>query len=251
MPSKDNDGPSSFITAIIAFAIAALVGTTDPRGPNADQSKKATPFCDPLVWATIGIFLATAVSVVVAALQLCTLISTDAANKASERASIYMQLVGISPNTSPDQKRRWIFRASVGNAGTTSTTKMTYAFDCVTDPTVLFDKRRLKERETTGYALGPKEVEGSQEACVVSDADVSDYIQSGKHLYVFGQATYRDIFQTESDPEHITEICVDHYEFSRAKNPNLNDPSLIDARSRYCHEGHNCNDRGCASASAR
>jgi hypothetical protein len=196
---------------------------------------------------TIVLAFIAGVTAIILYLQLCTFRSTDQANKDAERAFVYMQSTGISPNTSPDQKRRWIFRASLQNTGTTSTREMSYAFDCLTNRAMLFDDRRLKERETVRYALGAKQIEGSQEACIVDDADMTNYIAAGTHLFVFGRATYRDIF-SNSDPRHITEFCIDHFDFSRTKNRHLNDPYLIDARSTHCSEGHNCNDKECEAS---
>ena len=199
-----------------------------------------------LVVATVLLVIATWYLAHIADKSDTTLKDTLKANISAERAFIYIQPTGIDRNTDSGGERRWVFRAQIGNSGTTSTREMTYAFDCTEDAVNLFDEARLKANEVTGYAIGPKAVDNTIEACLKTDSEMNDFIAKKRHLYIVGRATYRDVFQNPSDKKtRVTEVCVEMFEFSRSVHPLPQYNGAIDARARHCRQGHNCNDEEC------
>jgi hypothetical protein len=110
----DKRGPSLF-AIVVGLLIASIINPNDsePGKKNTAQQKKSA-FCDPIVWATIGIFVATAVSVGVGIAQWSALRSTDEATRliaaaAKQSAEVADLTVKQMEATAERQLRAYVF----------------------------------------------------------------------------------------------------------------------------------------------
>jgi hypothetical protein len=114
------------MASIIGFLIGGLITQainsydSKPTQQGAAQKKKSA-FCEPVVWATIGIFLATAASVGVLYLQRQTLEKTDETFRAGTRAFVISYELAVTPVFVNNDIPYWKVAPIIKNSGNSST----------------------------------------------------------------------------------------------------------------------------------
>lgn len=114
MTSKPTDSQHNNNGRVVVGLMGLLVGsviqainTTNSQTTKTTTEQKTRPFREPIIWATIGIFVATAVSVVVGIAQWRALSNTDEATRVAAEAA--KQAAEIANRTLIASQRGWIF----------------------------------------------------------------------------------------------------------------------------------------------
>jgi hypothetical protein len=82
----------------LAIIIAKIINSNNTERAQQDaKEKKKGALRDPIVWATIGIFLATAAAVGVGALQYLTLEKTDETLRSGQRGFAFVKSLWWRP----------------------------------------------------------------------------------------------------------------------------------------------------------
>jgi hypothetical protein len=227
-------------------------------------TQKRSAFRDPVVWATVGIFLATAASGVVGCLQYLTLEKTDQTSRRVQRAFVVANVDLNSFRLASGRLDFWRIKLNIENAGATTARQMEAVNmrvynprpvhpdppyverSCdpksVPDPNCI-EMRVIAENKYT-LTLGPKAKMTVAEAILPRWTDES-LIKENK-LFFLVLAKYRDIF----DVDHITKACfeiVTPIWGDRGTQADLD--SLIDRfdlDAQMCRK-NNCTDNDCPS----
>ena len=238
-----NDGgdePPSVFFAVATFLAAATAHARNyTRAEQTPAIKEKSVFRDPVVWATVGIFLATIATAVVGYFQYQTLEKSDRTlrdtletNIAGQRPFVTLRELKVEAGDriryrDPAQKY-WSFRLLFENSGSTVTRHLkifpAYAFNTppgditleqlqtVTgnasivrhapiDPQLFNDVSRTKNRN---LVLGPHATEIAGGIAISAD-----FLKPGNPpWFIFGIATYDDIFSHE-DRSHVTKFCYE------------------------------------------
>lgn len=206
-------------------------GTTED-GPLAKYTRH-------LRTATVWIAIAGGVALITATLQWCALHQTDETVRRAlievQRAFVFVSIILHEPESVGKKAGITLFPVWE-NAGTTPTKNLLIKGYCLPSEIAVadtfVDPRSIEGGPTPNVTLGPGlTINGPR--CWVNP-DFLDLIQKGKaHYYVWGYATYDDVF----DRSHRTEFC------NEVVNPRLSSVGLI-AVLQLCPK-HNCADDEC------
>ena len=231
--------------------------------PKTPTTQKRSALRDPVVWATVGIFLATAASVVVGYFQFLTLEKTDQTSRRVQRAFVVAN-VDLSPfRLASGRLDFWRIKLNIENAGATTARQMEavnmrlyYPKPVDPDPPFVerscdpksvhrdpncFEMRVVAEDKYT-VTLGPKAKTTVVEA-VFPRWNEESLIKEKKFFFLV-LAKYRDIF----DVDHVTKACfeiVPPIWSDRGTQADLD--ALIDRfdlEARMCRK-NNCTDTDC------
>jgi hypothetical protein len=238
---------------LVGIIIAAiLANTNNPKRPqDKTQQQKRSALRDPIVWATIGIFLATAAAVGVAILQWLTLEKTDgtlkdtlATNKEIQRAFMYVKDVWWRPLPERSPKDWWAL-PNWENMGITPIKYGAFGLGCgtVTGKETIVDPYDLKKVivlqkrwSEISLVVGPKQNKFGGTCFWPTDTILAGQREE-QTLYVLAEAIYTDIF----DRERITRFCERAYRFNgdfSAPSPGFNIANIPCTR-------FNCTDEQC------
>jgi hypothetical protein len=116
----------------------------------------------------------------------------------------------VKPVMEPSGKEtRIIFQLKLENVGATSTKKLTYRLNNYSGPFAMTDKFKLDDEgpPATGI-LGPKSVLALKTETMPQELlDRTGMYPGQHHIYLWGWAKYRDIFN--DTPMHLTEFCYE------------------------------------------
>jgi hypothetical protein len=171
----------------------------------------------------------------------------DALTK-GQRAFVYFSpdVLGNANINKSAKKLYWIFRVPIQNSGDTPTRRMEDHISAQVFDGEIPDGFAYSDRgNTKSYAvvLGPKQ--GFYSGPALVDADDAKSVWLGKkHLYLWGWARYKDVFQINSAPPHQTKFC---YEVSFGNDPSsipLIEKRAVGVWGSLCPT-HNCADEEC------
>ncbi len=202
---------------------------------------------------TVGIFVATAIYAVVAIAQWCAMRNSNEINRDALR-SVQRAFVTFSPSLdtiiriTPQTNRAnyWDFTIPMENSGVTPTKGMTGRANIWTGHDKIPDDFTFPDTGNSPpqlLVLGPKGKTDLGPIGVTPDIiEALESVPKGGswHLYFYGWAKYRDIF--EGTPEHVTKFC---YELTSVAG----DPWMPKKPDLYTYfvacPRHNCTDEEC------
>lgn len=164
--------------------------------------------------ATIAIFLATAASVGVAALQWTALREANSDGQkafiATQRAYMYFAGINTRKTQAPDSVRTFWIAPTTGNSGNTPTVGLLSRANCWTDekeePEPFDHFRSLKDKWIDGF-YGPRAVLQATD-CSMSVDEAKAVMNGRLHYYLAGEAVYKDSV-TNPSPDHVTQFALE------------------------------------------
>jgi hypothetical protein len=256
-PSEDeekgrDDGMFSFIAGLvwlIGILLLVTINPTDSKQPQRrPEQNKRHPLRDPIVWATVGIFLATAASVGVGWLQRETLEKTDktlrdtlAANKAIERAFVSFDITHRAQDIVENGKVIGTsFQIFIKNSGRTPTKSLYSYGSCAPSDTHRGEPWDLSSQLTT--TPSPAFIAPGEEIpffCRMTSEQMDAISKGAKFGYFTMEALYRD--RLNPDVMRLTENAFEIviYGVTEGTGNNAVNVHLVPRGE------HNCADEDC------
>jgi hypothetical protein len=211
-----------------AFVCLIIWDTREKRSWRTSLKEPLTLFTGVLAFGTIAL-------AVVAVLQWETLEKSDlilketlAANKAGQRAFVFLQKIDTQQIQS-GQTTQWFFLPVWENNGTTQTKDLIIKLVCARP----FD---FETQEARSGVFGPRQV-GGNGACLLEANALEEMRTKKNSLYMAGLATYRDVF----DEQHMTRFCRKIDLFS---DPRIVGSQLV-STAGFCPDLPDCADEEC------
>ena len=142
------------------------------------------------------------------------------------------------------------FNMALVNNGTTPTKSAIYQVNIAVSnsaPSKGLDFSSLQQSEKTPYVFGPR-FAAQVKPVFVSLTDIEAVSQAKKHIFIWGWAVYRDIF--DGTPTRLTEFCNEVTEPVWTK-PTHTDPSAEMGSLFLPCPTYNCYDENCGDYSER
>ncbi len=201
--------------------------------------------------AGLVVAAATVIYAIVASSQLSELRDSNRINREAlesvQRAfvtfSTAVDIVGvIDPKT--EKVKEWDFRVPMENSGVTPTQGMLMHVDTYVSQDEMPEDFSYPDTGVTSkirIVLGPKEKSGSTPVGAIKPEAMLGIKNRTEHLYLYGWATYRDIFK--DTPLHVTKFCYEMTEFDPDPFTGQGWKGTFFVTTRH----HNCTDEDCAN----
>jgi hypothetical protein len=191
-----------------------------------------------LVLCTIGLIAVGYLQVRVLKTTDQTLKDTLSANRASQRASVYLKNIDRQIGPGTDGKPVLIYTANWANGGTTETRGLKVWSVCDPgEPQYLgpdFKKFMAQHPEAlTQDSIGPNAVHAVWTCAASAESIIQQIYRNG--WFVYGRATYQDVFSAS----HVTEFCY-QARFTTATVEGITLSTCSGAAAK-----HNCTDDEC------
>jgi hypothetical protein len=227
--------------------LAAINPSNPEQSQRSAQQSNPHPFRDPIVWATLGIFLATAFSVGVGYLQRETLEKTDKTLRAGQRAFVNVNDVRMEPTPKDVDNMTYLTIGPIlENSGSTAVRNGFYYLgwsisglnNTVSPPFPIGKVESLTPAQGMPINLGPHcKQDFILSSLGIGDGALDSVRNMDNVIYIFGRVSYTDVFKAC----HITEFC-----FTIGRESPHNNRNRISAA--FCNPNPNwpnCTDEDC------